>query len=117
MKIFIKIIVLLCLVSVLNIQKTAAEEKIKIGLLIPLTGKDSKIGKSIIKSVRLAINKIDNSIIEIIPKDTNSNPSITLKNALALKKEGVKIIIGPVFNDNLIYLDEVKDVFFFISNK
>ena len=114
MKIFIKIIIFLCLVSVLNFQKTSAEEKIKIGLLVPTTGQHSEIGKSIIKSVRLAINKIDNSVIEIIPKDTGSNPQTTLKNALNMKEEGIKIIIGPVFNKNLIYLDEVKDVFNFI---
>ena len=118
MKIFVKIIIILYLVCFFSIQKTFGEEKIKIGLLIPLTGENSKIGKSIIKSIRLAVNKIDNSIIEIIPKDTKSNPTITLRNAMELKQQGIKIIIGPVFNENLIYLDEVKDVFFLsLTNK
>ena len=118
MKIFIKIIIFLCLVSVLNIQKTSAEEKIKIGLLVPTTGQHSKIGKSIIKSVRLAINKIDNPLIEILPRDTQSNPLITLRKAKELNEIGVKIIIGPVFNKNLIYLDEIKDVIFLsLTNK
>ena len=118
MKIFIKIIIFLCLVSVLNIQKTSAEEKIKIGLLVPTTGQHSEIGKSIIKSVRLAINKIDNPLIEILPRDTQSNPSITLRKAKELNEIGVKIIIGPVFNKNLIYLDEIKDVIFLsLTNK
>ena len=118
MKIFIKIIIFLCLVSVLNIQKISAEEKIKIGLLVPITGQHSEIGKSIIKSVRLAINKIDNPLIEILPRDTQSNPSITLRKAKELNEIGVKIIIGPVFNKNLIYLDEIKDVIFLsLTNK
>ena len=118
MKIFIKIIIFLCLVSVLNFQKTSAEEKIKIGLLVPITGQHSEIGKSIIKSVRLAINKIDNPLIEILPRDTQSNPSITLRKAKELNEIGVKIIIGPVFNKNLIYLDEIKDVIFLsLTNK
>ena len=118
MKIFIKIIIFLCLVSVLNIQKTSAEEKIKIGLLVPITGQHSEIGKSIIKSVRLAINKIDNPLIEILPRDTQSNPLITLREAKELNEIGVKIIIGPVFNKNLIYLDEIKDVIFLsLTNK
>jgi len=118
MKIFIKIIILLCLVSVLNFQKTSAEEKIKIGLLVPTTGQHSEIGKSIIKSVRLAINKIDNPLIEILPRDTQSNPLITLRKAKELNEIGVKIIIGPVFNKNLIYLDEIKDVIFLsLTNK
>ena len=118
MKIFIKIIIFLCLFSVLNIQKVSAEEKIKIGLLVPVTGQHSEIGKSIIKSVRLAINKIDNPLIEILPRDTQSNPLITLRKAKELNEIGVKIIIGPVFNKNLIYLDEIKDVIFLsLTNK
>ena len=118
MKIFIKIIIFLCLLSVLNIQKVSAEEKIKIGLLVPITGQHSEIGKSIIKSVRLAINKIDNPLIEILPRDTQSNPLITLRKAKELNEIGVKIIIGPVFNKNLIYLDEIKDVIFLsLTNK
>jgi len=76
------------------------------------------MGKSIIKSVRLAVNKIDNSSIQIFPKDTASNPETTLQNAKKLYEDGVKIIIGPIFNENLIYLDELKDVTFLsLTNK
>jgi len=117
MKIFIKIIIFLCL-AFINFQKISAEEKIKIGLLVPISGQNSDIGKSIIKSVRLAINKIDNSSIEILPRDTMSNPEITLKNAKELYNSGVKIIIGPVFNQNLIYLNELKEIIFLsLTNK
>ena len=117
MKIFIKIIIFLCL-AFLNIQNISAGEKIKIGLLVPITGQNSEIGKSIIKSVRLAINKINNPSIEIFPKDTASNPEITLRNAKELYETGVKIIIGPVFNKNLIYLDELKEIIFLsLTNK
>ena len=117
MKIFIKIIIFFCL-TFLNIQNISAEEKIKIGLLVPITGQNSAIGKSIIKSVRLAINKINNPSIEIFPKDTASSPEITLRNAKELYETGVKIIIGPVFNKNLIYLDELKEIIFLsLTNK
>ena len=118
MKIFIKIIIFFCITSFLITQKISAEEKIKIGLLVPITGQNSEMGKSIIKSVRLAINKIDNSSIEIFPRDTASNPEITLRNAKKLYEDGVKIIIGPVFNENLIYLNELQDVTFLsLTNK
>ena len=87
-------------------------------MLVPLTGKNSEIGQSIIKSTRLAINKIDNLSIEIVPKDTKSNPKDTLLAAKELSKLGIKIIIGPVFNDNLIYLDELNDITFLsLTNK
>ena len=118
MKTFIKITIFLIVVFTLNVQKAFAEEKIKIGLLVPLSGQDKDIGKSIIKSTRLAINKINNSSIEIIPRDTGSNPDTTFKNAKELSESGVKIIIGPIFNKNLIYLDQLKDTLFLsLTNK
>ena len=118
MKKIIKIILLSALTFLISIGQAFAVEKIKIGLLVPLTGKNSEIGQSIIKSTRLAINKINNSLIEIIPRDTKSNPKDTLKAAKELAELGIKIIIGPVFNENLIYLDELTDVTFLsLTNK
>jgi len=114
----IKILLLLALTFSVSAEEIITGEKIKIGLLVPLTGKNSEIGQSIIKSTRLAINKIDNLSIEIVPKDTKSNPKDTLLAAKELSKLGIKIIIGPVFNDNLIYLDELNDITFLsLTNK
>ena len=108
----IKIIFLFVLTLLMPLKDVFANEKIKIGLLIPLTGKNSEIGQSIINSTRLAINKINDSSIEIIPKDTESDPNITLRSAKELSKLGIKIVIGPVFNTNLKYLDELKGITF-----
>ena len=118
MKTFTKIIIFIFLLLITNFQKIYADEKIKIGLLVPLSGDHSEIGKSILKSVRLAINKIDNQLLEVIPKDSKANPEITLQNAKKLKEEGAKIIIGPVFNKNLIYLEELNEIIFLsLTNK
>ena len=90
------------------IAAASSEEKIKIGLIVPLSGEYKEIGNSIVKSARLAINKIDDSRIEIIPRDTKSNPETTLKVSKELYNNGVKIIIGPIFNKNLINFFESK---------
>ena len=114
----IKIIPFLILILLAPLKSVFANEKIKIGLLIPLTGKNSEIGRSIINSTHLAINKIDNPSIEIVPKDTGSDPNKTLRSARELAESGIQIIIGPVFNDNLEYLDELKEVTFLsLTNK
>jgi len=114
----IKIILFLVLILSTPLKSVNAKEKIKIGLLVPLTGKNSEIGRSIINSTRLAINKINNPLIEIIPKDTGSNPSITLRSAKELSELGIRLIIGPVFNENLEYLDELKEInFLSLTNK
>ena len=97
----------------LLINPTFSEDnKIRIGLLVPLTGEDAEIGKQIIKATRLALNDIGSNKIEIFPKDTNSDPNKTLRSAIELNQMGINLIIGPVFYENLIYLDEVKDVLF-----
>ena len=113
-----KIILFIAVSFLILLKNVSANEKIKIGLLIPLTGKNSDIGQSIIKSAQLAINKINNNLIEIVPRDTRSDPNITLRSASELSNLGIKIIIGPVFNQNLEYLDELKEVTFLsLTNK
>jgi hypothetical protein len=114
----IKIILFLAFAFSIAPVALLANDKIKIGLLVPLTGKNSEIGQSIIKSARLAINTINNASIEIIPKDTQSNPEVTLRAAKELANSGIKIVIGPVFNKSLIYLDELSELTFLaLTNK
>tara|TARA_B100001939_G_scaffold296122_1_gene269933 strand:- start:563 stop:1717 length:1155 start_codon:yes stop_codon:yes gene_type:complete len=94
------------------------EEKIKIGLLVPITGENKELGQLIIKSTRMALNDIRSNKIEIYPKDTNSNPNKTLQSALQLKEMGIKIVIGPIFYKNLESLNNVEGMTFLsLTNK
>ena len=116
---FIKIIFFIYLsFFILFFQTLNASEKIKIGLLVPMTGNNKEIGDSIIKAVRLAVKDIDSNLIEIFPKDTATKANQTLKSAFELSQMGVKIVIGPVFYESLTYLDEMKDLTFLsLTNK
>ena len=96
----------------LNSQVSANEKKIKIGLLIPISGENKKIGQQIIKSTRMALKDIGENEVEIFLKDTNSNPNQTIKSANEFQNMGIQIVIGPVFFKNLIYLEETKDIIF-----
>ena len=112
MKKIIQFIIFTLIVLILNIHQISADEKIKIGLIVPLSGEYKEIGDSILKATRLAINKIDDNKIKIIPKDTRADPKVTLKVSKELQEQGIKIIIGPVFNKNLEYLKDLKEVTF-----
>ncbi|MDC0517778.1 ABC transporter substrate-binding protein [Candidatus Pelagibacter sp.] len=102
----------------ISLPLTADETKIKIGLLAPLTGDNAKIGKEIVEAVRLALKDINNPQIEIYPKDTQSDPNKTLLSAIELEKIGINLVIGPVFYENLMYLDEVSNTTFLsLTNK
>jgi uncharacterized protein YdcH (DUF465 family) len=103
---------------ILTHERAYSSEKIKIGLMVPLTGEYKSIGKSILNATKLAINKINNDNVLIVPKDTKGNPEITLKVAKELRDNDVKIVIGPLFYKNLIYLDELNQMIFLtLSNK
>ena len=96
----------------------AEERKIKIGLLAPLTGDNSELGNQIVKSVQLALKDINSDLIEIFPRDTQSNPDVTLRSAIELQQNGINLVIGPVFYESLTYLDQVNDITFLsLTNK
>ena len=115
----IKILIFLFIsTNLLFLQIAKSAEKIKIGLLVPMSGTNKDIGKSIIKAVSLAVKDIDNNQIEIYPKDTATRPNQTLKSAFELQEMGIKVVIGPVFHESLTYLDEMKNLTFLsLTNK
>jgi hypothetical protein len=119
MKKFIKIIYLVIITfPLLFLNLAKASEKLKIGILAPMTGPNKNLGHSIIKSIRLAVKDINSNLIEVIPRDTSSSPEKTLKSANELREMGVRIVIGPIFYENLIYLDEIEDLTFLsLTNK
>ncbi len=99
-------------------QVVFSQEKIKIGLIVPLSGEYSDIGHSIVNSVRLAVNKIDDNKIEIFPRDTRADSDVALKVSKELYEKDIRIIIGPLFNDNIINLKKLNEVTFIsLTNK
>ncbi len=120
---FILILASIIYLSLSNIYCLGKEAKrdesiLKIGLIVPLSGKHQEIGKSVLNSIRLALSKINNDQIEIFPKDNYSNPEKTLIAAKQLEKEGIQIVIGPIFYQNLIYLEKIQNLTFLsLSNK
>jgi hypothetical protein len=113
-------ITLLLLFGFFSLHPSAisSENKIKIGLLVPITGDDKELGQQIIKSTRVALKDINTKKIEIYLKDTNSNPNQTIKSAIEFREMGIKIVIGPVFYKSLTYLDEIQEIIFLsLTNK
>ena len=118
MKTLFKTILFIIFSILISPNKVFADNKIRIGLVVPLSGEYSFVGESIIKSVRLALNQINDERFEIIPEDSGANPIDTLRVSKKLYTQGIKIIIGPVFNESSRYLDELKEVTFIsLTNK
>ena len=105
--------ILICLV--IFSFSSSAEDKIKIGLVIPLSGENKELGESVLNSVRLAVNDINDNKIVIVPKDNQNDPDKTLKVSEELYNEGIKIVIGPIFEKNTVKLDILNEDLIFLS--
>ena len=117
MKAYIKYF-LLIIFFLLKTKTALANETIKIGLLAPFSGEFEYIGNSVIGSTKMALKKINNNNIYILPRDTRADNLETIKKVEELYIEGVRIFIGPVFNRNLIGLDKYEDaIFLSLTNK
>ena len=116
---FLKTVFSVFLILLLETSVSNSEQsKIKIGVLAPLSGEDAFLGKQILNSIRMALTDINNNNIEVYPKDTKSDPDMTLRSALEFEQMGISLVIGPVFYKNLLYLDKVKNVTFLsLTNK
>ncbi len=112
-KYFLVIIFLVISTKIAN-----ANSEIKIGLLAPFSGEFKNVGDSVFGSARIALNKINNDNMNILPRDTKGENLETLKQVEDLYIKGVRIFIGPVFNKNLKGLEKFKGAYFLsLTNK
>ena len=85
---------------------------LKIGVLLPLSGKFQDIGESFLKAIQLALFDISNENIKIYPKDSKGNPLDAYQSAKEFEEQGIKIVIGPIFYESLERLGEVNKITF-----
>jgi hypothetical protein len=88
------------------------EKVLKIGVLLPLSGKFQDIGESFLKAIQLALYDISNENIKIYPKDSKANAFDTYESAKEFENLGIKIVIGPIFHESLEKLNEINNVTF-----
>jgi len=85
---------------------------LKIGVLLPLSGKFQGIGESFLKAIQLALYDISNEDVKIYPKDNKGNALNSYLSAKEFEKQGIKIVIGPIFFENLERLGEINKITF-----
>ena len=88
------------------------EKILRVGVLLPLSGEFQGIGESFLKAIQLALYDISNEDIKIYPKDTKGNALNTYRSAKEFEKEGIEIVIGPIFYENLERLEEINKITF-----
>ena len=116
---FILIITYILIFFNSNLLCDEKNSTLKVGLLAPLSGEYKELGESLLYSLQLALDEINDTNVIIIPRDSGFNDKKKLENAVKeIKSQGANIIIGPIDNEQFEEVEKFNDtVFISLSNK
>ena len=92
--------------------ESKSDVSLKIGVLAPFSGEFKDLGETVLYSVNLALHDIGDPSIKVYPKDSGSDKKTIIKSCEEFRKDGVKIIIGPVDSKFINELNNFNDLIF-----
>ena len=111
-KIFLSIFYILFVFNS-NLFSDENNKSLKVGLIAPLSGPHSEIGNSLLYSLQLALEEINDRKVVIIPRDSGFNNKEKLNLAInEIRSEGAEIIIGPMSNEDFGEIKKYSDLIF-----
>lgn len=69
---------------------------VKVGLLLPSSGKNAQTGQAMLKAAQLAVFDLGYPGFELVPRDTGDSPEGAARAAREALSAGAKILIGPL---------------------
>ena len=96
-----------------NLYADEDNKSIRIGLLAPLTGTYSELGNSLLYSLQLALEEINDENVSIVVRDSGFNEKEKLNKAInEIKSNNVKVVIGPITNEEFEIAEKHNDLVF-----
>jgi hypothetical protein len=110
---FILVLIYILIFFNSNLLSKENDGILKVGLLAPLSGVYSELGNSLLYSLQLALEEINDKDIFIVPRDSGFNNKEKLNAAIQdIKSQGIKIIIGPITFDEFEEVNKYNDLVF-----
>tara|TARA_Y100001934_G_scaffold13524_1_gene16655 strand:- start:148669 stop:149973 length:1305 start_codon:yes stop_codon:yes gene_type:complete len=72
-------------------------DQVPIGLLLPLSGRHSELGKSLLQAAQLAMFEVADQNFVLLPRDTKGTPEGAVEAAQDAIESGAQLLLGPVF--------------------
>ena len=96
-----------------NLLSSENGKTLRIGLLAPLSGEYKELGTSLLYSLQLALDEIDDKNVYIVPQDSGSNNKEKLNSAVReISKKGINIVIGPIDYNDFEYVKKFNNITF-----
>ena len=83
-------------------------KKLKVAVMLPLTGKDAEMGQSMLNSINISLfdNDVDGKI-ELIIFDNKSSDSASKKAIQDIANQNIKLVIGPIFTNSVESISQI----------
>ena len=96
-----------------NLFSNENNKTLKVGLLVPLSGPYSEIGNSLLYSLQLALEEINDENVIIVPRDSGFNDEEKLITAIEdMRSEDIKVVIGPATFEEFDKVKRYNDLIF-----
>ena len=96
-----------------NLLSDENNKTLKVGLLAPLSGPYSEIGNSLLYSLQLALEEINDENVIVVPRDSGFNNKEKMSAAINdMRSLGVKVIIGPTTHQEFGNVKKYNDLIF-----
>tara|TARA_S200000501_G_scaffold365437_1_gene398887 strand:+ start:99 stop:1355 length:1257 start_codon:yes stop_codon:yes gene_type:complete len=96
-----------------NLLSDENNKTLKVGLLAPLSGPYGEIGNSLLYSLQLALEEINDVNVIIVPRDSGYKNKEKLSSAInEMRSSGIKIIIGPTTYQEFDQVRKYNDLIF-----
>ena len=96
-----------------NLFSNEKNKILKVGLLAPLSGEYKDLGNSLLYSLQLALEEIDDKNVLILPRDSGFNNKDKLNSAVQdIRAQGANIIIGPLNYEEFDQIKKFNDMIF-----
>jgi ABC-type branched-subunit amino acid transport system substrate-binding protein len=79
----------------------------KVGLLVPLSGVNGKLGKAMLDAAGLALFESGGKRIVLVPRDTAGTSAGAAKAAQEVTRESVRLILGPLLEGDVRAVEPV----------
>ena len=75
--------------------------KIKVAILLPLSGRNAPLGQAMLNAAQLAVFDVADQHFELMPRDTASSEAGSGNAARDAAASGAQLFIGPVFANDV----------------
>lgn len=86
---------------VLPLSALSNVPKVKVAILLPLSGEHKKVGQAILNAAQLAMFDVAGKYFELMPRDTQGTPEGARNAAESAIENGAELILGPLFADDV----------------